>query len=383
MLSNYFRELLEKHNRVIIPDFGAFLVKDTGDIRSLANISFSPFLRYNDGLVEAFLAEKDGLTKAEATKQVKDYVDLLKAELEKGTQVNLLKLGYFYMDSRGTIQFQLNLNEGSNSPTINKGVETSTIVEKVQEKIEPTPEIKNPEPIISSPIISIKEETIAAIPAEEKKITPIEPPKVSKQLPKQVLKTSKTKTSAAPQPNKEEKNVAISNSTTNSMGKSENKSRTSGKSGKGYWVLITSLIILLIVIIWQYDNIVKVFDNNSKAKTAANSTSIVSDSLSTKSINDTKDSISVSEKPSGPVYVKPVIDKPENKFLVIVGSFTNKENAETQLKKLIDQGYQPIIIVRSNGMHSIVISGHTTKEEAKLSLDSYKNKNGEGWIMSR
>ncbi len=382
MLSNYFRELLEKHNRVIIPDFGAFLVKDTGDIRSLANISFSPFLRYNDGLVEAFLAEKDGLTKAEATKQVKDYVDLLKVELEKGTQVNLLKLGYFYMDSRGTIQFQLDLNEGSNSPTINKGIETSTIVEKVQEKTEPTPEIKNPEPIISSPIIPEKKEPVV-IPAPEIKNIPIEPPKVSKQLPKQVLKTSKTKTSAAPQPNKEEKNAAISNSTTNSMGKSENKSKTSGKSGKGYWVLITSLIILLIVIIWQYDNIVKVFDNNSKAKTAANSTSIVSDSLSTKGINDTKDSISVSEKPSGPVYVKPIIDKPENKFLVIVGSFTNKENAETQLKKLIDQGYQPIIIVRSNGMHSIVISGHTTKEEAKLSLESYIKKNGEGWIMSR
>ncbi len=99
MLGNYFRELLEKHNRVIIPDFGAFLVKDTGDIRSLANISFSPFLRYNDGLVEAFLSEKDGLTKAEATNQVKEYVDSLKAQLDKGVQVELPKLGYFYKDA--------------------------------------------------------------------------------------------------------------------------------------------------------------------------------------------------------------------------------------------------------------------------------------------
>jgi nucleoid DNA-binding protein/cell division septation protein DedD len=378
MLGNYFRELLEKHNRVIIPDFGAFLVKDTGDIRSLANISFSPFLRYNDGLVEAFLSEKDGLTKAEATNQVKEYVDSLKAQLDKGVQVELPKLGYFYKDARGTIQFQLDLTGESPIPNIKDDVVPLAINEQNQVEATPTKEEREPTLAQDTPERSEKEEIKVV---EEPNIS-VEKQKVLKQPSKPTITEKKTKVKVALPVKKEEKKTPESNPIDQRMAQTVNKKGSSSKSGKGYWLLITSLIILLIVIIWQYDNIVKVFNSSNSEKAAINNV-IAVDSLSADSMKINNDSITATKTTTAPVYVKPVIDKPENKFLVVVGSFTSKANAETQLKNLIDQGYQPIIILRNNGLHSVVISGHTTKEEAQLSLESYTKKNGEGWIMSR
>lgn len=376
MLGNYFRELLEKHNRVIIPDFGAFLVKDTGDIRSLANISFSPFLRYNDGLVEAFLSEKDGLTKAEATNQVKEYVDSLKAQLDKGIQVELLKLGYFYKDGRGTIQFQLDLTGESPLPDTKDDVVPLVRNEQNQAKATSTPE--KPEPVQDAPKSSEKKEAEVVV---EPNVS-VEKQNELKLPSKPATTEKKTKVKVASPIKKEEKETPVSKPIDQPMAQTVNKKSSSSKSGKGYWLLITSLIILLVVIIWQYDNIVRVFNSSHSEKVAINNTLAV-DSLSADSIKVNNDSITVTKTTAAPVYVKPVIDKPENKFLVVVGSFTNKANAESQLKKLTDQGYQPIIILRNNGLHSVVISGHTTKEEAQLSLESYTKKNGEGWIMSR
>jgi len=378
MLGNYFRELLEKHNRVIIPDFGAFLVKDTGDIRSLANISFSPFLRYNDGLVEAFLSEKDDLTKAEATNQVKAYVDSIKVQLDKGDHVELPKLGYFYKDARGTIQFRLDLTGESHIPIKEEEVVPLAVNEQKQDKVTPTKVESEPSLAQETPKGSKKEELIVV----EEQIISAETQKVLKQPSKPILTEKKTKVKVAPPVKKEEKKTPAGTPIDQPMAKTVNKKGSNSKSGKGYWLLITSLIILLIVIIWQYDNIVKVFNFSNSEKAAINNV-IAVDSLSTDSMKINNDSNTATKTTTAPVYVKPVIDKPENKFLVVVGSFTSQANAETQLKKLIDQGYQPIIILRNNGLHSVIISGHTTKEEAQLSLESYTKKNGEGWIMSR
>lgn len=373
MLGNYFRELLEKHNRVIIPDFGAFLVKDTGDTRSIANTSFSPFLRYNDGLMEAFVAEKQDLTKAEATNKVKEYVDSLKERLGKGVQVELPNLGYFYQDSRGTIQFQLDLTGSGFTPII-KEEEKAPITETVHKenapievKVEPKQEI----------------EVIAPVEPASISVTDETPQKEKEQPLKQKVIEKKAAVKASSPTKKTEIKATKSVPTPTPMAQATNKKSSSSKSSKNYWLLLIGLIAILLVLIWQYDNIVKVFNNNGPSKAIIDSTPAIADSLSTDSTKSKMDTSIAPTKQTAPVYVKPIIDKPENKFLVVVGSFSRKQNAENQLKKLSEQGYQPIIIVRSNGMYSVVISGHTTKEEAKLSLESYNKKNGDGWIMTR
>ncbi len=380
MLGNYFRELLEKHNRVIIPDFGAFLVKDTGDDRSINNTSFSPFLRYNDGLVEAFLSEKEGLTKADATLKVKEYVDSLKLQLEKGAQVELPKLGYFYQDARGNVQFQLEL---TNSTSVIKENRKNTVdIVDAKSVVVSRPEEKEE----TKPVINT--EASAVTPAKFEEVKKPEPSAAEE--PKQPTKTpikpiptvKKGKVTPIPPKQKEELKPQKSESIHTTMAKPTNKKSTNSKGRKGYWLLITGLIVMLLLVIWQYDTIVSIFSSTQQSKAIVD-TFKSADSTTALIAKANRDTVTVTSELPGPKYVKPIIDIPENIFLVVVGSFTIKENATNQLKKLTEQGYQPIIIVRKNEIYSVVISGHKTKDEAKLSLQGYMKKNGEGWILSR
>ncbi len=387
MLGNYFRELLEKYNRVIIPDFGAFLVKDTGDVRDIANTTFSPFLRYNDGLIENFLSEKEDLTKADATVKVKEYVDHLKSQLEKGEKVYLPQLGYFSLDSRGTIQFLLDTSgkEPKEPPLPSKPVETA-----VAEKL-PEPE-KQP-PTAEKAVAEEKE------PAAPKKAVP-KPVSAKRQTKvveeKAVVATGDTDTSQVEvketstlSENKEEKELPKKDTQEiKSMPPKSNASKqktTSNKSGKNWLLLVFSLIVLLAIAVWQYDNLVNLFSPSDATTPAIDNTQAMAADTAHKDTTAVTPPTSTANasNPAQPTYVKPVIDSPDNKFFVVVGSFTNKANAEAMKAKLASEGYQPIIMQRSNGLNSVVISGHKTKDEAKLSLESYKKKNGQGWIMAR
>ena len=199
MLENYFKELLEKHNRVIIPDFGAFLVKDTGDDRNISNTTFSPFLRYNDGLVENFLSEKEQLTKSDASIKVREYVEQLKSRVESGEKVLLPGLGYFSQDTRGAIQFTVDILGDTPIP--------STKSKPADKPIEQSKEKENLVPIKEQPIVE----------KQEKQVTK-----------KTVAKVSPTKRKPKKEPEliapvKEENIVTSTSATEPAMPKSEQK----------------------------------------------------------------------------------------------------------------------------------------------------------------
>ncbi|HQE55179.1 hypothetical protein, partial [Tenuifilum sp.] len=63
-------ELIRKNKRLIIPNVGAFLHRDTESNTQLS-VTFSPFLKYNDGQLEDLLISNHGLSKIEAAEQVK------------------------------------------------------------------------------------------------------------------------------------------------------------------------------------------------------------------------------------------------------------------------------------------------------------------------
>lgn len=381
MLGNYFRELLEKHNRVIIPDFGAFLVKDTGTVRDIKNTTFSPFLRYNDGLVENFLAEREELTKVDASTKVRDYVENLKAQIEKGEKVYLPELGYFSLDSRGTTQFTLDTSKksskDSDEPAKIKSVENLKESEKAMPAEAPVSTEKEPPPATKKtsskpPVIKRKPNKVE----EEKAIAP----EVTSTAPTELVQPIETQ--------KEQTEVPSTTTEIKSMPPRKNSKQksASSKSGRNWLLLVFSLIVVLAIAVWQYDNIASLFSPSAETATSIDNTKTMAvdtthkDTTAAQSAHSNTTQANV--KPL-PIYVKPVIDSPSNKFFVIVGTFTSKANAEAMKTKLEAEGYQPIIMQRGNGLNSVVISGHKTKAEAKLSLESYKKKNGAGWIMAR
>ena len=61
MIKNYLKGLIESNSRVIVPDFGAFMVQTSAKGKQ---ISFNDFLKFNDGLLANEIIRAEKITKA-------------------------------------------------------------------------------------------------------------------------------------------------------------------------------------------------------------------------------------------------------------------------------------------------------------------------------
>lgn len=147
MNSKELAELIHQNTRIILPEFGAFLVKDSGDKGfNPANVSFSPFLRYNDGMIEIYVAKSRGISKEEAAKDVQHFVETIKNELlEKGT-FELEGLGYLKRDQRGSLSFSLSQSKEKKDLSDTPTADSSISKKNVTVEVAPTKE-KNDEKI--------------------------------------------------------------------------------------------------------------------------------------------------------------------------------------------------------------------------------------------
>jgi len=139
MTIKFLCELIEKNARIILPDFGAFLVKDDGSgTFKPENITFSPFLRYNDGLIEDALSKEKNISKDEAKKEILDFIEDIKSQLIDNKTYKLWDFGFLSLDYRGSIHFN---HEAS--PTSKPKTSTSNL--KTQPKSEPKKVDKKPD----------------------------------------------------------------------------------------------------------------------------------------------------------------------------------------------------------------------------------------------
>ncbi|MDR3366962.1 MAG: hypothetical protein LBO71_08370 [Prevotellaceae bacterium] len=105
MISNYLRKFVEDNHRVIIPNLGAFLRKNSANISFEASITFSPFLRFNDGLLENLVAEQESISKEAASEKILKFIQELQAAIAQKRPFYIKDLGAFYQDERKAVQF--------------------------------------------------------------------------------------------------------------------------------------------------------------------------------------------------------------------------------------------------------------------------------------
>ena len=130
MIANYISELLETNNRVIVPDFGAFMVKLEAGKRK---VTFNDFLKYNDGLLINHVASKEKISKDDAFKKVREFAKELIAGLKTNQKFPIASMGFLVKDERGGIQFVY----GEESPTgtsVKEDVKTSGEPQKAQDE---------------------------------------------------------------------------------------------------------------------------------------------------------------------------------------------------------------------------------------------------------
>jgi len=93
--------LLNNNLRVIIPDFGAFIIRQ----KQPRIIVFNEFLRYNDGILIDFIVKTEGIDRDIAEQRVLDFAEDGSKLLASGRELKIEGLGSLRKDSSGKINF--------------------------------------------------------------------------------------------------------------------------------------------------------------------------------------------------------------------------------------------------------------------------------------
>lgn len=135
-------DLLKENGRVIIPDFGALIVKQ----KSPFTVIFNEFLQYNDGALIGAIATKNAIERDDAATKTREFTKNIQGKLDKGEEVNLEGIGVLKKSSTGKISIQ-EANQAKDDPKpVEKPIEKPEEVKTVEFDIEETkkPEEKSP-----------------------------------------------------------------------------------------------------------------------------------------------------------------------------------------------------------------------------------------------
>ena len=113
-LNFHLAYLLTKHECVIIPDFGAFVVSSVPALKreetgifcpSAQTLGFNSNIKHNDGLLANSLSLEKNISYKEAVFLLKDYVNYLTDQLNKSKDLNIKWVGTLSLLGEGKIIF--------------------------------------------------------------------------------------------------------------------------------------------------------------------------------------------------------------------------------------------------------------------------------------
>lgn len=396
MTIQFLQELIEKNTRVILPEFGAFLVKDDGTgVFKPENITFSPFLRFNDGVLEEALTKGKGVSKDDASKQIAAFVEEIKTNLLTDGSFKVGNFGYLYRDSRGSVHFS-NTEHKAETPS-------------------------KPSPVLAKPEETKKDEKpvekLIDIAAEATQVsaTPIEPAKPAEPVKKvEAPKPLAKKPIHKPIPPQKQKPVA------NLEPKIEKPKKSSDSSaGKAIFigVLVGVAFIALAISGWYLysngffsssgvvENEIELVEPEIGIETntqiekaeivAENKSALEKEFVETKAPAETSSTTKpvAKDEPVKQIPAKTsqatsqtqvtILPSTGGSFHVIVGSFRNEEFANKFSNDLIKSGYTSTVIIQTSGMHAVTLGSYQTREEASNAMVQYRSQHPNAWILKQ
>ncbi len=387
MISTYIQELLATNNRVIVPNYGAFLVRATSKSKDattleekLKDIYFSPFLKFNDELLEKYIIKKDSITKEEASQKINEFIDEVKKELEQEKPYEIKGFGSFTSDKQGKVQFIT--------------VASTELVAKVKATKAKAPE-KKAEETKKAPAAK---KTKAAEPKKEEKVDAktekVEAKPKAAEVKKEVVEPKKdTKLKEF----KPEKEVAPTKAAETKAAPAQAKSIYSNKKekkpvNKGLVWAIAIGLPLAAIFIWavlNFNTVKKVFVKE-KAKTekvAVKKKPVTTKKQATKpKTKETKtEAEAKTETKTAATTKKSVVKKPavpQKKYYIIAGSFKNEKYAISYMNKLKAEGYNAEKLSERNGMYAVSFNSFADKRKAIAEYKFIAQEKGlQAWIL--
>ena len=153
-MNKYLIDLLSDVNTVIIPGFGALTVVN----RANKDYMFMPYLKYDDGLLVDFIAQKENWTKDEVKDLIAKYVHDISITINKGGTYDFTDIGSFKMAGEEIV-----FENWKEKTYFTKTTAPSTIIVETSEEVISTPE-SSPEveedveipletPVVTTPVV--------------------------------------------------------------------------------------------------------------------------------------------------------------------------------------------------------------------------------------
>jgi len=373
-MENYILSLIKENNRVIVPNFGAFIVaKENG-----FSVLFNNFLSFNDGLLVEYIVKKEHVTNEEAENKINEFVEKLKSTLdEKGTYV-IEKLGTFTKDATGILRFEQVAGIGeANSETEAKATKPAdeSLLDIDNSEAAPVKELDETEPIISNTTLNdstpIAEFEEGPASVDEAPVKTIHSPVFESKLDDK--KEEKKK---------EDDPVVVANKYLEEDNTKRNRSIVFFLS----FFILLPLIGFTIYFFFFKDNspketekkIAKEIKKTEPIPAAVEPVSGTIDAGPAIEENEKEKEEVVEEKPAT-VQVK--ANKPHQ---LIVGSFSSEVNANKKVKVLNGKGYEHAFVFMHNNRFLVSLESFAKVYEAQARQEEIlQNDRMESWIMTK
>jgi nucleoid DNA-binding protein len=146
MIEQYISDLLYKYDNVILPGFGAFILKnfpasinptDNSLTPTSSHVTFDPSSKNNDGILANYISEKEKISFFEACNKILLFTDEIKKSLSEGKTCVFHKIGTFTSSLDKSISFVLDISANYNLDTIGMDEFVSSPIARDDKKNKP------------------------------------------------------------------------------------------------------------------------------------------------------------------------------------------------------------------------------------------------------
>jgi len=387
-------ELIRKNKRLIIPNVGAFLHRDTESSTQLS-ITFSPFLKYNDGQLEDLLISTYGLSKIEAAEKIKKLSIEIIDEIKESGSYTIPGIGILVNDSKGSISLSSEESLGQRKSTeTNDGKNIQATITNTPFKADANTNDKSQtinDSIVQEEIVQEENE----ITKHYTEVSPGVERVNTNALDSIIVEKSSTKNS----------NQFENNDLEQVNMKSASKKKSSSILRVIIFIAVSLFVILTFAFILrelafapdesEWENIknkpervepIKLptddasksddFDKKFEATNPAEkeSETVTSNEQPTQTTDEV---IEKSLTQSAPVST------PSTIYSLVVGSFAEKANAQKFVNELKSKGFVAEVYNKPNGKYLAAIGRYSSKDEANQQKDKLKSQFQGIWIISR
>ena len=428
-MNKIINELLNTNARVIIPDFGAFIIKQ----KNPRLIVFNEFLRYNDGLLIDYISASEGIEKSAAKVKVTKFVEEISKTLAKGDEVIIEGLGKLVKDSAGKLSFSEDTTASKESQQKGKKpapkkdmaappkakteqkkedqaekLEKEKSEPKKEDKIEVSKDEAKPEPKKEDKIevskgeakpepkkkeseeLKSKEEEPVEITFEKEETKPIPP--IEEKIPKE------EKILVTPVKSSDEKPESVKSGQTVPLGRKPVEKTIRKKSSSMQiigWIILIVIVNGAIVAWFLFnDQITGIFKRDRFKETEMTTTvkadqevpageqdyeteevtGIQSEEIVPREIEQVED-----ESDIAPVS-QPVL-KDRKEYYIVAGCFREENNADQLVIELRRKGFQSEKFGKIGNLHAVSFSSFADKSAALEELKRIRNtEQKEAWI---